>query len=172
MGPSSYVPSNAPHHHRRPLSPVSVGDVCNRINKVSFDNNNTDGAGGNLHHTHHARPRNRSAEPRHADKLHDTRPPSVNAIRSVVPECSQKDQLPICFRPDSGGTKGHPISIYTNHFKCHLPDNLAIVSLNTLTNSIDERDELCRCLEPIYRSCQRLQARQMVQCQQTTAQSF
>jgi hypothetical protein len=108
------------YHHRRPLSPVSVGDVCNRISKVSFENN---------HHINGTRIRNRSAEPRHLDKPHDNRPPSVNAIRSVVPDRLQQDQIPICSRPDSGGTKGQSITLYTNHFKCNLPDNLAIVSL-------------------------------------------
>ena len=62
------------------------------------------------------------------DKPHDNRPPSVNAIRSVVPDRLQQDQIPICSRPDSGGTKGQSITLYTNHFKCNLPDNLAIVS--------------------------------------------
>lgn len=122
--PSSYRPLNPHHHHhhhhRRPLSPVSVGDVCNRISKVSFDNHQS------LSGT---RIRNRSAEPRHLDKPHDTRPPSVNAIRSVVPDRLQQDQIPICSRPDSGGTKGQTMTLYTNHFKCNLPDNLAIVSL-------------------------------------------
>jgi hypothetical protein len=115
--------TTSPHqsyYHRRPLSPVSVGDVCNRINKVSFENN---------HHISGTRIRNRSAEPRHLDKPHDNRPPSVNAIRSVVPDRLQQDQIPICSRPDSGGTKGQSITLYTNHFKCNLPDNLAIVSL-------------------------------------------
>jgi len=109
--------NNNNHHHcyqqRRPLSPMSVGDVSNRLSKVSFEH-------------HHPRIRNRSAEPRSLDKPHDTRPPSVNAIRSVVPERCQQDQLPICSRPDSGGTKGQPVTLYTNHFRCHLPDNLAI----------------------------------------------
>ena len=89
------------------------------MNKVSFDNN---------HPINGPRIRNRSAEPRHLDKPHDSRPPSVNAIRSVVPDRLQQDQIPICSRPDSGGTKGQSITLYTNHFKCHLPDNLAIVS--------------------------------------------
>jgi hypothetical protein len=118
--PPSYMPTNTPHYCRRPLSPVSVGDVCNRISKVSFDN---------THNINATRLRNRSAEPRHSDKPHDNRPPSVSAIRSVVPERLKQDQIPICFRPDSGGSKGQSIVLYTNHFKCNLPDNLAIVSL-------------------------------------------
>lgn len=116
---SACIKTHTQNSYRRPLSPVSVADVCNRINKVSFEN---------THHTNGTRVRNRSAEPRHSDKPHDNRPPSVNAIRSVVPDRSQKDQIPICFRPDSGGTKGQPITLYTNHFKCNLPVNLAIVS--------------------------------------------
>ncbi|CAF0851329.1 unnamed protein product [Rotaria sordida] len=115
---SSYITSNTHHHYyRRPLSPVSVGDVCNRISKVSFENHN---------HLSGTRIRNRSAEPRHSDKPHDNRPPSVSAIRSVVPDRSQQDQIPICSRPDSGGNKGRCITLYTNHFKCNLSDNLAI----------------------------------------------
>ena len=127
MEPSS---TNAPHHCRRPLSPVSVGDICNRINKVSFE----------PRPTHGARIRNRSAEPRQLDKPHDNRPPSVNAIRSVVPDRSHQDQIPICSRPDAGGTKGHRISLYTNHFQCHLPDDLAIVSAMFGT---DQRSSPC-----------------------------
>ncbi|CAF1218396.1 unnamed protein product [Adineta steineri] len=117
IDPSSYITPNTHHYHRRPLSPVSVGDVCNRVSKVSFENNN---------HTHNSRIRNRSAEPHHPDKPYDNRPPSVNAIRSVVPDRSQHEQIPICFRPDSGGTKGQVITLYTNHFKCNLSETLAI----------------------------------------------
>ncbi|CAF1530973.1 unnamed protein product, partial [Adineta steineri] len=117
IDPSSYITPNTHHHYRRPLSPVSVGDVCNRVSKVSFENNN---------HTHNSRIRNRSAEPHHPDKPYDNRPPSVNAIRSVVPDRSQHEQIPICFRPDSGGTKGQVITLYTNHFKCNLSETLAI----------------------------------------------
>ncbi len=130
LGPSSspYMTANSHHHYyRRPLSPVSVGDVCNRVSKVSFEHNP---------HTHGARIRNRSAEPRHMDKPHDNRPPSVSAIRSVVPDRLQQDQIPICFRPDSGGTKGQCVTLYTNHFKCHLPDNLAIVSVRFLDRGL------------------------------------
>ena len=73
IGPSpSYITPNTHNYYRRPLSPVSVGDVCNRISKVSFENTNN---------IHGARIRNRSAEPRHSDKPHDNRPPSVNGIR-------------------------------------------------------------------------------------------
>jgi len=135
--------TNTHHHyyHRRPLSPVSVGDVCNRISKVSFENNN---------HINGTRMRNRSAEPRHLDKPHDNRPPSVNAIRSVVPDRLQQDQIPICFRPDSGGTKGQSITLYTNHFKCNLPDNLAIVSLIFLLKFLRKIPIL---LESIHCSC-------------------
>jgi eukaryotic translation initiation factor 2C len=114
-----------------PLSPVSVGDVCNRISKVSFENNN---------HINSTRIRNRSAEPHHLDKPHDNRPPSLNAIRSVVPDRSQQDQIPICFRPDSGGTKGQSITLYTNHFKCNLPDNLAI-NQYTVDVNVFKRDK-------------------------------
>ncbi|CAF1593680.1 unnamed protein product, partial [Adineta ricciae] len=118
IGPSStYITPNTQNQYRRPLSPVSVGDVCNRVSKVSFETHQN---------THNFRTRNRSAEPRHSDKPHEHRPPSANAVRSVVPERSQQDQLPICFRPDSGGTKGQSITLYTNHFKCNLPENLAI----------------------------------------------
>jgi len=118
---------NTHQYYRRPLSPVSVGDVCNRISKVSFENTSN---------MHGARIRNRSAEPRHSDKPHDNRPPSVNAIRSVVPDRLQQDQLPICSRPDSGGTKGQSITLYTNHFKCSLPENLAIVSIILLKQNL------------------------------------
>lgn len=89
------------------------------MSKVSFESNLSPGR---------IRPRNRSAEPHPSDKPHDHRPPSVNAIRSVVPERSQQDQIPICSRPDTGGTKGQPVTLYTNHFKCNLPQDLAIVS--------------------------------------------
>lgn len=116
----SYLTQKSHHYHRRPLSPVSVGDVCNRITKVSFDN---------CKHIKPIRMRNRSAELHQSDKPHETRPPSVSAIRSVVPDRLQQDQIPICFRPDSGGTKGQPIALYTNHFKCYLPNNLAIVRM-------------------------------------------
>ncbi|CAF5183523.1 unnamed protein product, partial [Rotaria magnacalcarata] len=76
-----------PHHYyqRRSLSPVSFGDVCNRISKVSFDN---------CPHKASTRIRNRSAEPHQSDKPHDNRPPSVSAIRSVVPDRLKQDQLP------------------------------------------------------------------------------
>ena len=55
---------------------------------------------------------------------------------SVVPDRLQQDQLPICSRPDSGGTKGQSITLYTNHFKCNLPENLAIVSIIFLKKRI------------------------------------
>ena len=108
------------HHRGYPLSPISVGDVCNRISKVSFENHD---------HKTGTRMRNRSAEPRQSTKLHDHRPPSVSTVRSVVPDRSQQDQIPICSRPDSGGTRGQTVILYTNHFKCNIPDNLALVSI-------------------------------------------
>lgn len=140
--PPSCIPPNTHHHNhqqqqqqqRRPLSPVSVGDVCNRVSKVSFDTHPS---------VHTARPRNRSAEPRHLDKPHDSRPPSVNAVRSVVPDRCQQDQLPICSRPDAGGTKGQSVTLYTNHFKCNLPENLAIVSRTKRREIVDGHARVC-----------------------------
>jgi hypothetical protein len=131
------------------------------MNQVKFDGH---------HPVCHLRSRNRSAEPRQSDKAHDHRPPSVNAIRSVVPERSQQDQLPICFRPDSGGSKGQHIQLYTNHFRCYLSDELAIVCICTRCEHDHRRYSLH--LESIHCSCQCIQTSSMVQCKPTATQSF
>ncbi|CAF1404110.1 unnamed protein product, partial [Rotaria sp. Silwood1] len=47
-------------------------------------------------------------EPRHSDKPHNTHPPSVNAIRSIVSDRSQQDQIPVV----------NQYTVHVNVFKC------------------------------------------------------
>ncbi|CAF0797772.1 unnamed protein product [Didymodactylos carnosus] len=45
------------------------------------------------------------------------------SIRSLVP---QTEILKIAERPDNGGTRGRKTELYTNHYACHLPEELLI----------------------------------------------
>ncbi|CAF3956451.1 unnamed protein product [Rotaria sp. Silwood1] len=47
-------------------------------------------------------------KPRHSDKPHNTHPPSVNAIRSIVSDRSQQDQIPVV----------NQYTVHVNVFKC------------------------------------------------------